>query len=163
MPIYALIIANYFSLLQKKWHIIYLQLQVQARARKFYAADCSLVLRSRCIARRLICTHTTKLYAHRPARYAPSPARSTRPRCTSPPLRESASWLAAPGLCRAVRRHAAASPPGRGLLRPSTRGTDGQRREARKARRREAAAEEATTAASGATNANRWNAEQDFL
>ena len=50
-------------MLQKKWHIIYLQLQVQARARKFYAADCSLVLRSRCIARLLICIQSTQLYA----------------------------------------------------------------------------------------------------
>ena len=39
---------------------------MQARARKFYAADCSLVLRSRCIVRRLICTQhqaSTQLYA----------------------------------------------------------------------------------------------------
>ena len=97
----------------EKWHIIYLQLQVQARARKFYAADCSLVLRSRCIARPDM--HPAASSTHQPARYAPGPARSTRPRCTSPPLRESASWLAAPGLCRGVRRHAAAS------LSPGTR------------------------------------------
>ena len=108
--------------------------------------------------------HPAPSSAHR---YAPGPARSTRPRCTSPPLLRARPGLHPglqhpPGLCRAVRRHAAASPSGRGLLRPSTRGTDG-RREALKARRREAAAEEATTAASGATNANRWNAEQDFL
>ena len=91
-------------------HIIYLQLQVQARARKFYAADCSLVLRSRCIARRLICTQA----ASSTHRYAPGPARSTRPRCTSPPLRRARPGLHPglqhpPGLCRDDRRHAAAS------------------------------------------------------
>ena len=111
-------------------------------------------------------------YAPSTQLYAPictQPARSTRPRCTSPPLRRARPGLHPglqhpPGLCRDDRRHAAASfsPTGRGLLRPSTRGTDGWR-EALKARRREAAAEEATTAASGATNANGWNAKQDFL
>ena len=101
-------------------HIIYLQLQVQARARKFYAADCSLVLRSRCIARRLICTKPAASSTHRPARYAPGPARSTRPRCTSPPLRRARPGVHPglqhpPGLCRDDRRHAAAS------LSPGTR------------------------------------------
>ena len=111
--------------------------------------------------------HSTQPAPSSTHRYAPGPARSTRPRCTSPPLRRARPGVHPglqhpPGLCRGVRRHAAASPRGRGLLRPSTRGTDGWR-EALKTRRREAAAEEATTAASGATNANGWNAKQDFL
>ena len=99
-----------------------------------------------------ICTRPCPLYA--PQMHLSSTTSETR----------SASWLAAP--TRPLQRRPPArcnlSPTGRGLLRPSTRGTDG-RREARKARRREAAAEEATTAASGATNANGWNAKQDFL
>ena len=48
---------------------------MQARARKFYAADCSLVLRSRCIARRLICTQhpalRTDMHPALPALRAP--------------------------------------------------------------------------------------------
>ena len=150
----------------EKWHIIYLQLQVQARARKFYAADCSLVVRSRCIARRLICTRYTALrtdqqYMHPalPTLRAPDAPLLLRARprvCILACSTHPASAETSAGKLQPL------SPPGRGLLRPSTRGTDG-RREARKARRREAAAEEATTAASGATNANRWNAEQDFL
>ena len=58
----------------EKWHIIYLQLQVQARARKFYAADCSLVLRSRCIARRLICTQHPALRTDQPDMHPALPA-----------------------------------------------------------------------------------------
>ena len=145
-------------------HIIYLQLQVQARARKFYAADCSLVLRSRCIARRLICTQHPALRTdmHRPCPlYAPqmhlSSTTSERdPVCILACSTHPASAETTAGTLQPL------SPPGRGLLRPSTRGTDGWR-VARKTRRREAAAEEATTAASGATNANGWNAKQDFL
>ena len=145
-------------------HITYLQLQVQARARKFYAADCSLVLRSRCIARRLICTQhpalRTDMHPALPALRAPD----------APLLHYDERHLVCILACSTHPASAEASAgtlqplslTGRGLLRPSTRGTDG-RREARKARRREAAAEEATTAASGATNANGWNAKQHFL
>ena len=147
----------------EKWRIIYLQLQVQARARKFYAADCNLVLRSRCIARRLLCTQQPALRTDQPDMHPALPAL----RAPDAPLLLHYESLH-PGLQHPASAEASAgtlqplSPPGRGLLRPSTRGTDG-RREARKARRREAAAEEATTAASGATNANGWNAGQDFL
>ena len=149
-------------------HIIYLQLQVQARARKFYAADCSLVLRSRCIARRLICTQhpaSSQLYApicpqpcplYAPQMHLSSTTSERDPVCILACSTHPASAEASAGKLQPL------SPPGRELLRPSTRGTDG-RREARKARRREAAAEEATTAASGATNGNGWNAKQDFL
>ena len=58
----------------EKWHIIYLQLQVQARARKFYAADCNLVLRSRCIARRLLCTQQPALRTNQPDMHPALPA-----------------------------------------------------------------------------------------
>ena len=148
-------------------HIKYLQLQVQARARKFYAADCSLVLRSRCIARRLICTKHQALRTDQPDMHPALPAlrvpdapllhyKRDREVCILACSTHPASAEASAGKLQPL------SPPGRGLLRPSTRGTDG-RREALKARRREAAAEEATTAISGATDANRWNSEQDFL
>ena len=84
---------------------------MQARARKFYAADCSLVLRSRCIARRLTCTQPAPSSKHR---YAPGPARSTRPRCTSSPQRRARPGVHPglqhpPRLCRDDRRHSAAS------------------------------------------------------
>ena len=147
-------------------HIIYLQLQVQARARKFYAADCSLVLRSRCIARRLICTQQpalrTDMHPALPALRAPDAPlllhyyERDRGVCILACSTHPASAEASAGTLQPL------SLTGRGLLRPSTRGTDGWR-EALKARRREAAAREATTAASGATNGNRWNAKQDFL
>ena len=146
-------------------HIIYLQLQVQARARQFYAADCSLVLRSRCIARRLICTQQpalrTDMHPALPALRAPDAPLLLHyyerdPVCILACSTHPASVEASAGRLQPL------TPPGRGLLRPSTRGTDG-RREARKTRRREAAAREATTAISGATDANRWNSEQDFL
>ena len=127
IPINALIIANYFSLLQKKWHIIYLQLQVQVRARKFYAADCSLVLRSRCIARRLICTHHPALRTDQPDMHPPALPALRAPdaplllhyESLHPGLQHPASAKASAGTLQPL------SPPGRGLLRPSTRGTDG--------------------------------------
>ena len=48
---------------------------MQGRAQKFYAADCSLVLCSRCnIARRLICTkQSTQLYAPRTSQICTRP------------------------------------------------------------------------------------------
>ena len=84
---------------------------MQARARQFYAADCSLVLRSRCIARRLLCTQqpalrTDQQYMHPalPTLRAPDAplllrarprvcilACSTRPLQRRPPVRCSLS------------------------------------------------------------------------
>lgn len=109
MHLLMCIICILLYIASEKWHIIYLQLQVQARARKFYAADCSLVLRSRCIARRLICTHHPALRTDQPDMHqAPSPlyaprmhlssttrvcilACSTRPLQRRPPARCSLS------------------------------------------------------------------------
>ena len=91
---------------------------MQARARKFYAADCSLVLRSRCIARRLICTQhpaSTQLYAPICTRPCPLYAPQMHLSSTTTSETRSASWLAAP--TRPLQRR----PPARCSLSPGTR------------------------------------------